>query len=208
MSTLPTAGHVAAFQLAGRLLLESRCNNSHSGNLSSRHGDAVIITRTRAMLGHLRADDLVVTSLTPTAAERTAASSELDCHLEVYRRTGHAAVAHGHALAAVAAAWLFDEIIPIDVEGAYYFGRIPVLEHAPATASPKLAAAVAEVLRESPVVVVRGHGVFAAGPDLETAAQRITSVNDSAELILRAQAAGLDIHQLQRKDYLKFPARP
>jgi L-fuculose-phosphate aldolase len=93
----------------------------------------------------------------------------------------------------------------IDVEGAYYFGSVPVVEHVPATATRELGEALAKVLAGEPVVILRGHGVFAASDSLEIAIQRITSVNDSAELIIKAVQLGLDPVQLARAPYLNFP---
>jgi len=192
------------FQLAGATLAACRCNNSHSGNLSIRRGDRIVITRTGAMLANLVANDLVVTSLNPTDDERCPASTELAVHLKIYERTEFAAVAHGHALSAVAVGWLVDRLEPIDVEGAYYFGSVPVLEHAPATANPELGEALANSLADKPVVILRGHGVFAAGDTLERAMQRVTSVNDSAELIIKAVLLGLDVDRLSKAPYLDF----
>ncbi len=172
-----------------------------------RCGERIVITRTGAMLGRLAVGDLVTTGFDPTADERKLASSELSVHLGIYARTDHLAIAHGHALSAVAAGWLGDRIRPIDVEGAYYFGGIAVLEHTPATAVPELGEALGEVLAEECVVVLRGHGVFAAGETLERAMQRVTSVNDSAELILKARSLGLDVDLLAKAPYLEFPER-
>ena len=161
------------------------------------------------MLHELGAADLVATSLAPTDAERGRASTELCVHLEVYRQTAHAAIAHGHAPWAVLASWMTDELRCIDVEGAYYFGSVPVVECVPATASPKLGEALARVLGDGPVAIVRGHGVFAVGGTLERAMQRVTSVNDSARLYVEARRSGLDVAALSEKAYLRFDrARP
>ncbi len=194
------------FRTAGKLLHASRCNNSHSGNLSIREAsNKITITRTGAMLNNLQPQDLVTTSTTPTTEQRTHASSELDIHLKIYKITTHNAIAHGHALSAVAVAWLYESRIPlIDVEGAYYFGTIPVLEHTPATAHPSLGIALGNILNSDPVVILKGHGVFAVADTLEQAAQRITSVNDSAELIIKATQLGLDPQKLAEKPYLRF----
>ncbi len=199
--TLP-AGVLADFQRAGTVLHTCRCNNSHSGNLSVRQHDRIIVTRTGAMLSDLGAGDLVTTSPKPTEHEREIASSELVVHLKIYEHTDHHAIAHGHALAAVAVGWMTDRLTPIDVEGALYFGRIPVVAHCPATADADLGHALADVLRSAPVVILRGHGVFAGGESIEQAAQRITSVNDSARLIIKATQLGLDINQIAKSDFL------
>lgn len=193
-----------SFQRGGETLLACGCNNSHSGNLSVRVEDGVVITRTGAMLAALTADDLVRTSMNPTPGTRRRASTELPIHLRIYERTEFTAVAHGHAIWATLAGWFTDQITPIDVEGAYYFGRIPVVECAPATASPIVGDALADAFENVPVAVVRGHGVFAAADSLERAVQRITSVNDSARLVVEARRLGLDVESLAAKPYLRF----
>jgi L-fuculose-phosphate aldolase len=201
------AEQLEAFIRAGSALLACRCNNSHSGNLSVRLGDEVLITRTGAMLGSLTADDLVTTALAPTDAERRRASTELDVHLAIYAGTPHTAIAHGHALDAVLVGWMVDQFHPIDLEGAYYFGEIPIVECVPATASPVLGQALAAAMASSPVVIVRGHGVFAAADRLERAAQWITSVNDSARLFVEAARSGLDTAALAARPYLEQARR-
>jgi L-fuculose-phosphate aldolase len=207
MSEANPEGHVHEFRLAGETLFACGCNNSHSGNLSIRDGGAVIITRTGAMLHALAPGDLVRTSLSPTDAERQAASTELSVHLAIYRATPSTAIAHGHAPWAVLAGWMTDELRPIDVEGAYYFGSIPVIECVPATASPVLGETLVGALARAPVAIVRGHGVFAVGDTLERAMQRITSVNDSARYYVEAERLGLDLNELAAKRYLRFPDR-
>lgn len=196
--------HFPDFQLAGETLLACGCNNSHSGNLSVRIDNQIIITRTGAMLGSLRIDDLVLTSTAPTDADRKIASTELPVHLRIYEKTPFTAIAHGHAVWATLTGWLGDELTPIDVEGAYYFGRIPVIECAPATATPEVGDALAAVFKETPVAILRGHGVFAVGNSIESAMQRITSVNDSARLIVEAHRLGLDVEALRQEKYLRF----
>jgi ribulose-5-phosphate 4-epimerase/fuculose-1-phosphate aldolase len=107
-------------------------------------------------------------------------------------------------LSAVLAGWLTERFTPIDVEGAYYFGSVPVVECSPATMHAVVAKAVASALANGPLVIVRGHGVFAGGETLEQAMQRITSISDSAELYVRARQLDLDVAALQRKPYLDF----
>lgn len=212
--------YLPEFQLAGRTLLECRCNNSHSGNLSVRCAnenaasstnpapDTVLITRTGAMLAALGANDVIVTSMMPTPDERVAASTELPVHLAIYEQTSYGSIAHGHAPWAVLAGWMCDELRPIDVEGAYYFGRVPVVECVPATASAKTGAALAKALADVPVVILRGHGMFAVGSRITEAMQRITSVNDSARLFVEARRSGLDTTVLAQKEYLDFGRSP
>ena len=190
------------FQLAGETLRSCDCNNSHSGNLSVRVGDRVIITRTGSMLACLSPHDLVETPVSPEAPRAARASSELPVHLAIYEAVHCNAIAHGHAIWAVLAGFLFDELRLIDVEGCYYHDCVPVVEAIPATASVELGEALAGALKRVPVAVVRAHGVFAVGDTLEQAMQRVCSVNDSARLLVEAHRLGLDIAELHDRPYL------
>jgi L-fuculose-phosphate aldolase len=51
------------FAYIGRDLFLSGLNSSHSGNLSVRFGDRIVITRRGAMLGQLTERDLIETGL-------------------------------------------------------------------------------------------------------------------------------------------------
>ena len=51
------------FQRFGRDLFLAGLNSSHSGNLSVRRGDKIIITRRGSMLGNLAEQDIIETGL-------------------------------------------------------------------------------------------------------------------------------------------------
>ncbi len=193
-----------AFQVAGETLKACDCNNSHSGNLSVRDGKNLIITRTGSMLARLGAADLISTPLSSDLPPTPRTSSELPVHQVLYEKLDCAAIAHGHAIWAVLAGFVWDKLELIDVEGNYYHGAVPVVTCKPATSSPALGEALANAMSDSPVAVLRAHGVFATGDTLEQAMQRICSVNDSARLLVEAHRLGLDVVTLHRSDYLRF----
>ncbi|MCX7601918.1 MAG: class II aldolase/adducin family protein, partial [Meiothermus sp.] len=54
-------------------------------------------------------------------------------------------------------------ILPIDLEGRYYFDQIPVVAPPTTSGTEEAARAVAEALRSHKACVVRGHGAFTKG---------------------------------------------
>ncbi len=169
------------FVTVGRDLHLGGLVTSHGGNMSVRVGSRVIITRSGAMLGHLTEEDLVSLSLEQSHHPR--ASRELPLHLAVYRATRARALVHAHPPYTVALSFSLDWIEPMDAEGALILPRIPVLQVERPIGSQEVAQAVAEALKEFPVAVVRGHGSFARGWDLEEA-YHYTSVLEASARIL------------------------
>lgn len=159
------------FKLFGRDLFLMGINNSHSGNIShfSKGGEGVItITRSGAMLGNISINDLIETTLNPNEFSDKNASRELVVHRAIYETCGCQAIIHSHPPSAIALSLKTNLIRPIDAEGGYYFPQgIKVIEAASAVASPEVAAKIAPLLKTEKIVVVRGHGSFAAGKTLE-----------------------------------------
>ncbi len=149
------------FQETGRALLDAGLIEANSGNLSVRSGDIITITRHDAELGHLEANDLIEVALDGPADP--SASVEFPAHRFIYRLTSARAIVHAHppATIAVSLASRRIELPPPTVS---------VVE-AP-SGSDALAEVVAKALRESPVVIARGHGTFAVGATPAEACER------------------------------------
>jgi L-fuculose-phosphate aldolase len=109
------------------------------------------------------------------------ASSEYRVHIAVYRNSPHVAIVHAHPQAAIAASLVMDKIIPEDSEGQMFCPEIPVVGGAPGT--QELADNVAAVLSKQKMVIVRGHGTFAAGKNLDEAYQ-LTSLTEHSCRVL------------------------
>ena len=177
-----------AFQRVGQDLFVTRLNNSHSGNMSVRQNRMTVITRTGSMLHRLEHSDLIETLLEGEDANTTLASRELPIHRAIYTGTGAEAIVHAHPPHVVALSFRCDLITPIDAEGTYYFPRgVPVVTVRNAVGSDEVARVVPPVLRDCPIAVVRGHGTFAIGPDLETCLHWTSSLDNIARIILLAR---------------------
>ena len=170
------------FQQVGKDLFLSGLNNFHSGNLSVRFGDRIIITRCGSMLAHLEIEDLIETGLYKEDNNTALASKELEVHRTIYIRTNALAIVHAHPVYATALSIIEDEIIPVDEEGQYLQKKIPVLSVKQSIGSQEVATKLPELLKEYKIVMVRGHGCFAVGQLLEEAYQCTSSLENICKI--------------------------
>ncbi len=191
---------VEEFAGIGNTLFAAGLNNSHSGNLSVRVGGSVVITRRGAMLGEITSQDLIAVGLEHDDSGIALASTEVDVHRSIYTSTSALAIVHTHPRSAIALSLEGKDIVPVDVEGRYYFKRVPVLEVAQAIGSKELEKELPELLKDFPIVIVKGHGAFAAGGSLEEGLQISHAVEWSCDIILRCRALGLSVEELLAKE--------
>lgn len=168
------------------LLRRRGINDSHSGNGSVRDRASLWITPTGACADTLQPWQLVRCALSGEKCAR--ASQDLALHRAVYRHNPRAnAVLHGHGAYAVALTLDGGDLVPRDLEGHFYFPRVPVIEVAYDdyfALSPEL---VGVALAEHPVAIVRGHGLYAWGEDLEQAYKWLCSLELSAQITYLAE---------------------
>jgi len=172
-----------------RWLRQYGLNDSHSGNASVRSGGDYWVTPTGACADTLEADALVRCQLNGEPVSGSSLDAPL--HRQVYRENSQAgAVLHSHGAYSVAATLSGKDFVPLDFEGQYYFPRIPVLDISYQDYLTTAPARVAASLAEFPLVVVRGHGVYACAADLNLAYKWTCSFELSAKTALLAHQAG------------------
>ncbi|MEK7448570.1 MAG: class II aldolase/adducin family protein [Planctomycetota bacterium] len=192
------------FKKIGQAIFLAGLNNSHSGNMSLRIGDQILITRRGSMLGFLKDTDIIKTGLSRNDSGVALASSELGIHRAILNNTSALAVVHTHPLTATALSLVMPEIIAIDVEGSYYFRKIPVLSFEFGSASKEMEEKLPVTLKNYKSVMVKGHGAFSIGQTLEEAFQYAHITENIAQIIYRAKVMGADLSQLQNAKYLKW----
>jgi L-fuculose-phosphate aldolase len=148
------------FQQVGADLFAAGLASATSGNFSVRDGKGLWITRSGVQKAHLTPDDLLWLPLEPDPERDSAASVERVIHRAIYRQTDATAVVHAHPRHAIALSFHLDSIVPIDLEGRYYFEQIPVVAPQTTSATEEAALAVAQALQSHRACVVRGHGAF------------------------------------------------
>jgi L-fuculose-phosphate aldolase len=172
------------------LLRRHGYNDSHSGNASVRDGDGIWVTPTGACADTLTTDELIRCPL--NEAPPAGASLDARLHLAVHRcRDDIGAVLHSHGHHAVGLTLGGQDFIPPDFEGGFYFGRVPVLDVAYDRYVEEAPEKVAEALSQAPVCIVRGHGLYARGENLDRAYKWSCSLEQSARTAFVALQAGL-----------------
>ena len=178
--------HLREFQSTGKDLFVGQMNNTHSGNLSVRINKMLAITRSGSMLHNLEYSDIIETLIDGEDSNTAKASREMPVHQSIYQNTDAQAIVHAHPPHIIALSLQnSSRIYPIDAEGMYFFAQgIPVLEVENAIASDEVAQKIIPLLKESPIVAVKGHGTFAIGKDLEEGLHWTSSVEHSAKIVI------------------------
>ena len=174
---------LSQFQTIGQDLVARGLVSSHSGNLSIRLGDRLIITRRGSMLGCLQEHDLIETGISKNDRSTPLASTELAVHRAIYQHTSAQAVVHAHPPYAVALSLVETEIVPNCVEGQAMLGRVPVLGWHMEVKAGGLADIIAQTLTQNRIVMVRGHGSFATGQLLEEAHNCTSALEESSQVL-------------------------
>jgi L-fuculose-phosphate aldolase len=180
------------FRKFGRELFLQGVNSSHSGNISVRMGDRVLITRRGSMLAGLTERDLIETGLEEDDSHIVLASTEIKIHRAIYRETSALAIVHAHPPITIALSLTTDEIRPIDTEGVYYFKTVPVISTELTVGSDEVAEKLPPVLQNYKIAVLRGHGSFAVGQMLEEAYQWTSSLEATCKILYYARMLGVD----------------
>lgn len=153
---------------AGRKLLEFGINTTHSGNVSIRGENEIFITRTGSRLDRLSESDIVSVPLNEEG--QGIASVEVPMHRAIYQNTKTKAILHAHPPTTIVFSLVEDSIYPVDNEAFLFLGEIPVLKPKEVSASAETGKLLADTFNKgSHIVVVRGHGSFAVGENLEEA---------------------------------------
>jgi L-fuculose-phosphate aldolase len=167
----------------GRDLFLAGLVTSHGGNMSLRLDDKIIISRRGAMLGHLTSKDFVETLLDAEAPQHPLASRELVVHRAIYLNSSVQAILHAHPPYAVVISYSSDIIKPIDSEGQHLLPVTPVVAATETVGSKEVAASLACLAHMHKIIVVRGHGTFAVGKNMEEALQWTSVLEASCKIM-------------------------
>lgn len=167
----------------GQMLWEAGLIHLTSGNMSLRKGSVIYITRTGSLLGRLSASDIITVNLENNRRDKNA-SSETPVHRSIYLANPEVqSVVHAHPPHATALSWDHDVIKPTDSD-SLYIPEIPVLTDCPyGEGSVCIAEHFPKLLGDHKVALIRGHGAFSVGKDLEQAAARISMMENQCRLL-------------------------
>ena len=172
---------LSQFQTVGRDLFARGLVSSHSGNMSIRLGDRIFITRRGSMLNCLHEHDVIETGISKNNRSTPLASTELAVHRAIYRETQAQSIVHAHPPHAIALSLNETEIVPSNADTIV--GTVPVLGWNMEIKPGGLADIIAQALKEHRVIMVHGHGSFAAGQLLDEAYNFTTVLEDSCQIL-------------------------
>ena len=174
------------FSMYGKALFDQGLVSLHAGNLSIRDGEFIFIVRSGAALGMLTFKDIVKVMLNEPGRD-AGASSETPVHRSIYQqcKTVHA-VAHAHCPYALALSFGLKTIEPIDFEGKLVAPKVPVLDcgEDAGRGSPIVQTELPPLIEKHKIAVVRTHGVFAGGKDLEESIGLLMSFESSCKIMV------------------------
>jgi L-fuculose-phosphate aldolase len=181
---------LSQFQTVGHDLFTRGLVSSHSGNLSIKLGDRLIITRRGCRLGCLEEHDLIETGISKNDRFTPLASTELPVHRAIYQKTPALAIVHAKPPHTVALSLTETEVVPNCAEGLATLGRVPVLGWHMEVKLGDLADIIAQALTQHRIVIVHRHGSFAIGQLLEEAYKHTTTLAESCQVICLLKSLG------------------
>jgi L-fuculose-phosphate aldolase len=186
------AAMLTQFQTIGQALFTQGLVSPQGGNLSVKIGERLVITHRGSPLGSIQEKDLVETGISKNNRATPLASTELEVHRCIYKNTPAQAVVHAHPPYAVALSFVEREIVPRDVEGRALLASVPILEAEGVAKTEELAGEIARLMAQHRVVLVRGHGTFAASQLLEEAYHYTVVLEQSCRLLYLLKALHID----------------
>jgi L-fuculose-phosphate aldolase len=183
----------------GWAMLTLGLQNTHCGNISTRVGDEIYITKTGSMKGHLEERDIILPGLNEPKTGLFQASSETGIHREILK---HAKAAlHAHSLPATLLSFIAEEIVPLDFIGRQYLRSIPVAEFEYPVGSKEMEKKIPGVLRKVSAMIVKTHGPFVRGSSLNEAFFVLCAVHYSSEILLNLRILDVDLIKLPELRY-------
>ncbi|MBP7654015.1 aldolase [Candidatus Dependentiae bacterium] len=192
---------LSLFKKFGRDLFLTGLNASHSGNISIRSGDKLFISRTGCMLGDIQEGDVVSADINDSQ-NTGIASREIIVHRNIYRNTKAKAIIHAHPPYTIIMSILEKEIIPVDSEGNFFLKSVPVFETVKTIGSEEVAERIPGLLiQHGKIAVLKYHGSFAIGENLEESFLWTTTLEKSAQMAYLLKTANPVIYH---KTILKY----
>lgn len=190
----------------GRAMLALNHQNTHSGNISVRMGDDILITKTGSMKGHLEERDIVQVGLTEPKTGLFQASSETGTHQKILAFSG--AAIHAHSLPSIILSYRHQILSPIDALGALFLGEVPIIEFEYPVGSPEMEEEIPRCLASHPAIIIKTHGPFTHGKSVEEAFFRLAVLDYSAQIILWLEMLGHNHQELISTFPMKYPPLP
>jgi L-ribulose-5-phosphate 4-epimerase len=161
-----------------------------TGNLSVRNGDHVIISPSGMDKSELDINDIVVLDLRGNVIEGIRRpSKEKDGNLYIYNKMPNVkAIIHTHQVYATAVSLVGDTLPAIlTTQASAVGGEVKVTPYAPA-GSEQIGVYAVENLGDKKAVILKHHGVYVIGNDLNDALHSAVYLEEASQTYLAAKA--------------------
>ncbi len=150
----------------GRLLWEKELATGLNGNMSVKVDDQhILLTGSKTCLGLLHDQDILLMNLDGQVIDEGMISTEALLHTDIYKNVPSVkSVLHTHTTFANAYFSELDVLSPRNFESKLYLGEVRSIPQD--TPSVTDTAPVLSALKENNVLVLKNHGIVAAGEDL------------------------------------------
>lgn len=177
------------FKKAGQLLFARGINDTHSGNISARDGDKIIITSRMALTCDLKQQDIVEC---PGGESAPLASRDLAIHKAIYDNTKAAAIIHAHCPSALALCVTENKILPQDAKGQAFFpSGITILKPRVLSDRDEITKLILPMMNSVPcAVMVKGYGSFVCALSVMEALEMTTALELSSKIWLDSKLVG------------------
>jgi len=183
-----------------------------AGHMTMRHpGHAERFLMSRSLAPALiQPDDIMEFTLDGVACEDRGRNGFIErfLHAEIYRaRPDVMAIAHSHSAAVIPFGLVKTPMRAMYHNAAFIAAGVPVFDIRDkfgvtdiVVSSPEKGAALAEVLADKPVALLRAHGVVVVGPSVRAAVFRAVFTEVNARVQLQATALGGEIAALDAEE--------
>lgn len=182
---------------AGRVLAIEGHGDYVAGHISVRLPDApdrFLMKPAGIGIEEMRPDNIITVDLDGRKVDGAMPRhNEVYIHSEVLRARGDVqCVIHSHPMHAVAFSSLGKPLVGVGNSGTYFAdGRLPVFsETTDLIVSPERGRAVARCLDDKAALILRNHGIVAAGASIEEAVWTAIKLERACQLQLLAESAG------------------
>ena len=169
-------------------------NQGMAGNISVRHGDAMLLTPSATPYDRMRPEQIAVMPIAgaaPDAVGPTKPSSEWQLHRDLLRaRPDIGALVHAHAPHCTALSIARRGIPPCHYMVATFGGEDVRCSRYETFGTASLSEVVVDAMRDRFACLMANHGLIAAGADLDQAMWRATELEALAHQYLLSVAAG------------------
>jgi len=174
-----------------KLLHKQNLVSSTDGNLSIRRDDGFVITPTSIPKRELKVEDLVNLDKNGKQLKNRKPSSEVNLHLEIYKRRKDVnGIVHAHPPFTIALSLIVDSLeeFPLS-ETIITLGKVKIAPFK-MPGSIELAKEVAKVLGEGRAVILKNHGAVTVGGSLQSAYYRMESLEHSSKILFLSKLLG------------------